>query len=124
MFVQAPKPGPGLMRIAFDLDGTLAEPTWPSSVIGMPIALGIQLLKAYRQQGFEVIIYTSRPASHLKAIQEWLVWFGLEKDVYDIVTGKPQAAMYIDDRARTFPEDFGKEEGENPYPPDGGRGSA
>lgn len=101
-----PKPGTGLMTIAFDLDGTLAEPTWPSPAIGSPIEKAVDAMLEYWRKGFEIIIFTSRPASHREAIKKWLENFGLSSIIYDIVTDKPRAAMYVDDRAATFPEAF------------------
>ena len=101
-----PKEGTGLHTIAFDLDGTLAEATWPSPKIGKPIQRAIDAACEYRAKGYELIIFTSRPKSHLEDIVFWLQENGLEDIFYDIVTGKPRAAMYVDDRAVTFPEAF------------------
>jgi hypothetical protein len=106
MILPAPKPGTGLMTIAFDLDGTLAEPTWPSPTIGKPIQRAVDAAIEYFTRGNEIIIFTSRPASHRDAIASWLEEHGLEDVVYDIVTDKPRAAAYVDDRAITFPEAF------------------
>ena len=106
MSLPTPKPGTGLMTIAFDLDGTLAEPTWPSPIIGKPIQRAVDALLEYHERGYEAIIFTSRPASHLDSIRVWLFANGLHNVIYDIVTDKPRAAMYVDDRAVTFPEAF------------------
>ena len=91
-------------RLAFDLDSTLAEPTWPSPSIGKPIALGVQALLYYYEQGYECIIFTSRPASHIPAIRLWLEEYGLSRCVYDIVCDKPLVDLIIDDRAVGFPD--------------------
>lgn len=101
-----PKEGTGLHTIAFDLDGTLAEPTWPSSQIGGPIELGVRALRWYAERGFEIVLYTARPAEYRDRIRWWLVRHGLSNLVYSIVTDKPRAALYIDDRALAFPEAF------------------
>ena len=102
--VPLPKEGSGLRNVSFDLDGTLAEPTWPSPQIGEPIKAGVDLLLAYRYDlNYEVIVFTSRPASHREAIRAWLDKH-IPGVVYDIVTDKPRAAAYVDDRAITFPE--------------------
>src|SRR5688572_4742219 len=105
MGLPLPKEGTGLMTIAFDLDGTLAEPTWPLPYIGKPIQKAVDAVHEYADQGYEVIIYTSRPASHRENIRSWLYEHGLDV-VYDIITDKPRAAMYVDDRAVAFPEAF------------------
>lgn len=99
-----PPDGVGLMTIAFDLDGTLAEPTWPNPRIGDPIPLALRALKWYAAKGFEVIIHTSRPAEQREHIRRWLYQQDVSHLVYSIETDKPRAAMYIDDRALRFPD--------------------
>ena len=114
MSLPLPKPGSGLMTIAFDLDGTLSEPTWPQPFIGRPIQGGVEAAFAYADKGYEIIIFTSRPYSHRKAIESWLRGVAspfdplrmLDSIVYDIVTDKPRACLYVDDRAATFPQAF------------------
>lgn len=101
------KPGTGLHTVLFDLDGTLAEGTWPSPKIGKPIQKGINLAREIRSQGYECIIFTSRPLSHHEAIAEWVHDNGLDDVFYDIICNKPRALAYIDDRAITFPEGLG-----------------
>lgn len=106
-----PKPGTGLQTIAFDLDGTLAEATWPNPWVGKPIKVAVDAAREYFEHGFEIIIYTARPPSHHEAIVQWLEDNELSDIIYDIVCGKPRAALYVDDRSVTFPEAF---EGELP----------
>ena len=106
MTLPQPKEGSGLVAIVFDIDGTLAEATWPRPGLGAPIAKGIEALLDYFTQGYEIILHTSRPASHVPMIRDWLRAHGLANVVYDIVTGKPRGIAYIDDRAITFPEAF------------------
>lgn len=100
-----PKDGRGLHAICVDLDGTLAEPTWPNPGIGAPIQAAVDAVSEAYKDGYEIIVNTSRPASHVPAIRGWLQSNGLNF-VYDIHTGKPRAAAYWDDRAVTFPEAF------------------
>jgi hypothetical protein len=100
-----PKDGVGLKTIAVDIDGTLAEPTWPSPILGAPIQAVVDAAAEAYRDGFEIIVFTARPASHVPAIRGWLMANGLDF-VYDIVTGKPRAASYWDDRAVTYPEGF------------------
>lgn len=88
--------------VAFDLDGTLAKDTWPKPKIGRPIPEGITMLKWYADQGFCIVIYTARPASHKQKIWEWLHANGLGEIVYNVYTDKPIAGLYVDDRAWTF----------------------
>ena len=89
----------GLSRVAFDLDGTIATNTWPSPDIGEPIERGINLMLTCEELGYEVVIYTARPLSHQQRIIEWLEENGLDDLVYDVICGKVQAELYVDDRS-------------------------
>lgn len=86
-------------RICVDFDGVLAESEWPSPEIGPCIQQGVHILLMAEELGYEVIIYTARPASHEARIWEWLKDEGLYGLVYDVVTGKPVADLYVDDKA-------------------------
>lgn len=88
--------------VAFDLDGTLAQDTWPKPSVGAPIPEGIAMLKFYAEQGYCIVIYTARPESHKKSIWKWLKENELFDVVYDIYTDKPVAGLYVDDRAFQF----------------------
>ena len=94
-----PKVEEGHFRVVFDLDGTLAEDAWPSPRIGKVIPKGERMLRHYSEAGYEVAVYTARPRSHRLAIWNWLRENDLEHLVYDVVTDKPVAGLYIDDRA-------------------------
>lgn len=95
--------GTGLKTVAIDFDGTLAEGTWPSPELGAPIQLGVDAACFYYGKGFEVVIYTARPLTHREAIFAWCRDHGLGGVVYDVICDKPRAALYIDDRAISFP---------------------
>ena len=96
-----PPPDASVLRaeVMFDLDGTLAENTWPDHHIGAPILSMVDLLKKYRSEGFAVSIFTSRPEDHRSAIQDWLWKHHLENDIYRIITEKPAYGLLIDDRS-------------------------
>lgn len=89
----------GHVQVVFDFDGTLAEDTWPSPRIGKPIKKGVRMLKHYFDQGYQITVYTARPNSHEGEIWDWLKENELGDFVYDVVTGKPVAGLYVDDRA-------------------------
>jgi hypothetical protein len=91
--------------IVFDFDGVLAEETWPNPAIGLPIEQGLLLLEDYSHQGYGIIIHTARPASHAQAIWTWLQAQHVKHLVHDVVTGKPWANLYIDDRGFRFERD-------------------
>lgn len=95
---EPPEVPPGHTRVVIDLDGVLAEDVWPRSGIGAPRAEGIELAVHYWRQGYEVVVWTARPASHLARIVDWLCHNGLRDVIYDVVTDKPVAGLYIDDR--------------------------
>jgi hypothetical protein len=99
--MNAPEPTPtdGKLPIVFDLDGTLAEATWPSNHVGKPIEEGIELLLEYSSRGYAIIIQTARPASHEARIWRWLEELGLQNVVFDVMCGKPLGCLYVDDRA-------------------------
>ena len=97
-----PKEGRGLARICVDLDGTLAQGWWPDPTIGSPIDATRDAMRAAFDDGWEIVIYTSRPASHRDEIRAWLDRNDMDF-VYDIITDKISAAAYWDDRAVEFP---------------------
>lgn len=111
--MNAPEPTPtdGKLPVVFDLDGTLAEATWPSNHIGNRIQAGIELLLEYSSRGYAIVIHTARPASHEGRIWGWLLEQGLQNVVFNVVCGKPLGCLYIDDRAfrPDFVEDLGPE---------------
>lgn len=101
MEVLAPEPWPtdGKLPVVFDLDGTLAEATWPSNHVGAPIQEGIELMLEYSSRGYAIVVYTARPASHEARIWRWLEELNLQNVVFNVVCGKPLGCMYVDDRS-------------------------
>jgi len=96
--VNYPEVPEGLFRVNVDLDGTLANSVWPAPYVGPLIPDGFKLVQHYYLQGYEVVIFTSRPESHRPRIMEWLRQVGLYEYVYDIICGKP-LGLTIDDRS-------------------------
>ena len=88
--------------VAFDFDGTLAEATWPERSTGAAIPEAVDLLNRYYDAGYEIIIYTARPASHRPMIEAWLRGHALHLKVYDVICDKTRADLYIDDKAYRF----------------------
>lgn len=99
------------LRICFDLDNTLV--TYPTIINNYntvkPIEKNIELLKYFKREGHEIIIYTARRMlTHKgnigKIIKDiamitinTLEKFGIEYD--ELIFGKPIADIYIDDKA-------------------------
>lgn len=99
-----PKVGPRdrLLWAAVDLDGTLAQPLWapgnPTSDIGEPIWENVEKLMKLHEAGVKVIPHTARADTDYEAIEAWFRYYGIPLSQGRIRTGKPLAAMYIDDR--------------------------
>ncbi len=89
----------GFSLVSIDLDGVLAQNTWPSPDVGRAIPEGLAALEHYWEKGYEIIVFTARPESHAPKIWSWLKHYDIEFMVYDVVCGKPRAGLYIDDRA-------------------------
>ena len=90
-----------LLWAGIDLDGTLAKPVWtaanPTSDIGEPIWENVEKVRALHEEGFKIVIHTSRPDTDFEAIEAWLNYYGIP--FKGIRTGKPLFAVYVDDRA-------------------------
>lgn len=108
--VNALFPASDIKTIAFDFDGVLATNLWPSPNIGEPVTAAIELAKNYFDHGYEVVVYTARPESHRGGLFTWLNANGMGF-VYDVICNKPRAALYIDDKAAKWPEDFKEVQG-------------
>lgn len=95
-----PPPRASLIWAAVDLDGTLAESLWtpenPTSEIGPPIWRNVHQVFHLVEAGYKIVIHTARPNTDYEAIEMWLDHYGIPFKA--IWTGKPLAAVYIDDR--------------------------
>ena len=102
-----------MKRLVFDLDGTIAldDPAKPYAERAPNLAL-IAQLRAYREQGFEIIIASARNmrtyggqigkinANTLPVILDWLARHDVPYD--EIHVGKPWCGtegFYVDDKA-------------------------
>lgn len=99
---EAVSPRSELLWAAVDLDGTIAEPIWtpenPTSEIGAPIEENVDKLFELVENGYKIVIHTSRPWTDYEAIEGWLNYYNIP--FRSIVCGKLLAKIYIDDRAR------------------------
>ncbi len=64
--------------VAVDFDGTLCENKYPE--IGQPNYKKINLVKYFKKQGWETILYTCREGEKLNEALEWLKQFDLKFD--------------------------------------------
>ena len=92
---------------AVDFDGTLCENAWPD--IGKPNYTLIQILKALREKGDKIILWTCRTADRLDEAIAWCKKQGLEFDTvnenlpeiigqFGTESRKVFADVYIDDK--------------------------
>lgn len=102
------------MRIAIDLDGTICPIKQPHQSYGdlEPLPGAVERIRALRAVGHYVIILTARNMatcqSNLGKVMKnvgqvtlaWLEKYGVEYD--EIYFGKPNAEVYLDDRAMRF----------------------
>ena len=94
-----------IRTIAVDFDGTLCErEKFPA--IGKPKQAMIDWLKAQKQNGKRLILWTCREGEDLKQAIEWSAEQGLTFDTHNenipgfpVETRKVVADIYIDDRA-------------------------
>ena len=102
------------MRIAVDLDGTICPVKGPDESYEelVPLPGAVERLRELQRAGHYIIIVTAR---HMRTCQsnlgqvmrrvakitlDWLERHGIEYD--EIYFGKPNADVYIDDRALPF----------------------
>jgi capsule biosynthesis phosphatase len=104
------------MRIVIDLDGTICPIKKEGEKYAdlLPLPGAVEKIKELRASGHYIIIQTARnmatQQSNLgrvvknigKITLDWLDRYGVEYD--EIYFGKPNAELYIDDRAMRFNE--------------------
>jgi capsule biosynthesis phosphatase len=102
------------MRIVIDLDGTICPiKTKEETYAGLlPLPGAVEMIQTLRQSGHYVILQTARNMGTQQAnlgkvmknigktTLDWLEQHGIEYD--EIYFGKPNADIYIDDRAFRF----------------------
>lgn len=102
------------MRVCIDIDGTLCEIRQAHQTYAdvQPLPGAIEQLKAMRKAGYYIILATARHmktcdsnvgmviARQGKTLLQWLEDHQIEYD--EIWFGKPNADLYIDDRALRF----------------------
>jgi len=87
-----------------DLDQTLATSKYPKFELGKPIKGAKKALEKLTEDGWKIIIYTSRGWSDYDKIEKWLIKHKIP--FRRIVCGKLFARYYIDDRAIEFRGDW------------------
>jgi len=95
-----------LIYVGIDFDDTIARKVWPDPGIGDPMP-GVEAgFKAITDMGFKIHIFTARPYSDIKPINNWLKDHNLKQYVDGIICGKPLFKLFIDDSAIGFSGDW------------------
>lgn len=95
--------------IAVDIDGTIAQENkknWQEYLKVKPIQGNIEFVNQLFDEGYYIVIHTSRPESSRLETEYWLNKNGVKFNV--LVMNKLKADVYLDDRARTI-EQYMKE---------------
>lgn len=89
------------MKIIIDLDGTICteEKTYSRSMATLLPGARESLLK-FKQEGYIIIIFSARSWAEYEMTYDWLLRNSVPFD--QLVLGKPQGDIWIDDRAIGF----------------------
>lgn len=89
-----------MMKICVDFDNTLCS----DDKFGEPNKKVVNFLKKRKKEGAIIYINTSRTALHHQEIVKWLKKHKLFGLFYNIYYKKPEADIYLDDKAMTLSE--------------------
>lgn len=107
----------------FDLDGVLAKyDGWIDGLIGRPLELGIKLANRLDQEGFKVIVQTTRTCygdsktnkEQAQAVKRWLNSY-LPCATLCESKGKAYGDVYFDDRSIHIPSNWSQERSNQEY---------
>lgn len=89
------------MQLIIDLDGTIcSEEKMFSRSLAKPIHKAIESVNSLYDQGHTIIIYSARLWIEFEMTSHWLQTNGVK--YHQLVLGKPQGDVWIDDRAIGF----------------------
>ena len=89
------------MRLIIDLDGTIcSEEKQFSRSLAIPIIGAVEALQKIASEGHTIIIYSARTWAEYEVTIKWLKDYLIPFD--QLVLGKPQGDVWIDDRALHF----------------------
>lgn len=87
--------------IAVDYDDVLHNPDAqkPGMRMGLPVEGAIEAMQGMKIKGHELIVFTVR-GDRPKHVIDWLRYYNIPFD--DVTRIKPDASLFIDDKALTF----------------------
>lgn len=89
------------MQIIIDLDGTICtEEKMFSRSLAKPLTGAVEAVNFLYENGHTIIIYSARLWIEYEMTFKWLQDNGVK--FHQLVLGKPQGDVWIDDRALTF----------------------
>lgn len=97
----------GRKTVAFDMDGTLTQPTG-SEVLGHANVPMVNLVRRLIGRGWQVVVHSARPASHNPTVRAWLADRLGPTDMahVEVACGtKPAADVFVDDKGLMLPID-------------------
>lgn len=87
--------------IAIDFDNVIHNPASqkPGMRMGLPVDGAVEAMQALKEKGHELIVFTVR-GDRPKHVVDWLKFYHIP--FHDVTNIKPDAALFIDDKAVTF----------------------
>jgi uncharacterized HAD superfamily protein len=89
------------MKLIIDIDGTICtEEKQFSRALAKPLEGAIDAIKKLKSEGHTVILYSARTWAEYEMTVDWLNNYQIPYD--QLILGKPQGDVWIDDRAHRF----------------------
>ena len=89
------------MKLIIDIDGTICtEEKQFSRALAKPLEGAVDAIKRLKSEGHTVILYSARTWAEYEMTVDWLNNYHIPYD--QLILGKPQGDVWIDDRAYRF----------------------